>query len=165
MTKAERTERKRSGKCIGGVSCEAPRVEGHERCRYHMRWNLKARKTARSGNEGKQITFNGQTLNQRQWAEKMQISEQSLVWRMQHWSLERALSTVGPLTDWHRSYTPQSERLLQISDGPRCGKCGLLEPHECTMEIEFYAIHQAQGTGEASMDFSRGRKGAAGRGR
>lgn len=161
MTKVERAALRTAGRCIGALRCEAPRVEGHERCRNHMRWNLKP--STRQLKEGKPLTFGGETLLRRQWAERLNVSEQALHWRLAHWPLERALTTVGALSEWHRSYTPASERLLQVTDGPRCGRCDLLEPHECVMAIELFAIHQAQGKGDASSDFSGGRKGHPGR--
>lgn len=47
----------------------------------------------RNRTDNKWLTYNGRTMIQSDWAEELQISKSSLRWRLEHWGIEKALST------------------------------------------------------------------------
>lgn len=58
----------------------------------NCRWvTMKEQQNNRSNN--RRITYNGETLTASQWAEKLGVARSTLTYRLNHWSIEKALST------------------------------------------------------------------------
>lgn len=94
----------------------------------------------------KMVEFRGETLSQRQWAERLGITCTSLRARLINWPIEEALSTVG-----RREIMSGAPGLYERDQTtPGCPKCGLHGEHVCTGDVTRW-IRSGQAAGRDSL--------------